>query len=474
MPSYDVKSGDQSYLAAKITSTQTSGITIAAMNINGTSTAWANTAGVIEVSEQSDATLKREWIYYTGTSVSAANVATLTGVVRGLSSSTSDVTSGGTGVAFSKGAVVRFVTFHDLLNKKANLDRANTWTATQTFGTSGKIVFTSTAGEQLVLQTLTTAQRDALSSPANGSVIYNSTTGQVNYREGGAWVANASVGSVADGSASVAGKFEEATVAEQIAKTATGSTGARTIPAVANMITTSAGAADEGKIVTMNSAGVADVSTGGTGVRNPTSGSVYIGAGASPMTAVAPSTSGNVLKSNGSAWVSGTVSTTSQVVYCSTADSATLTNPTSDTSFDTHTYTISANDLIAGVAYEIEGFVEWTPASTYTFTTMIRLGSTSFASVVGTASAGSTRNTLVKGKIMGTAAAGASVTVNSEIWGGDPGGAPLSAAVSAASTTVATNGTLVLALGGKFGTSNGGNTAVLRNVIIRKLSSTAF
>jgi hypothetical protein len=142
MASYDVKSGDKSTLAVKINSTQTSGITIAAMNINGTLTGWANTLGVMEVTEQGDSTLKREWIYYTGTSVDATTkVATLSGVVRNIARDTTDVTSGGTGVAFTKGAAVRFVVFHDLLNKKANIDRVNTWSAAQTIADTVKWIF---------------------------------------------------------------------------------------------------------------------------------------------------------------------------------------------------------------------------------------------------------------------------------------------------------------------------------------------
>lgn len=50
--------------------------------------------------------------------------------------------------------------------------------------------------------------------------------------------------------------------------------------------------------------GTLPVGKGGTGVVNPTSGSIYLGAGSSPMTAVAPGTSGNVLTSNGSTWAS--------------------------------------------------------------------------------------------------------------------------------------------------------------------------
>lgn len=160
MPSYDVKSGDASVLAEKINSTQTTGLIIAAMNINGTTTAWANTAGVIEISEQSDATLKREWVYYTGTSVDAtSNEATLSGVVRGIARDSSDVTSGSASnaSAFAKGATVRFVTFHDLLNKKANLDRAGTFSAAQTiasavalqFGSSSAYIKTTDSGTNL-------------------------------------------------------------------------------------------------------------------------------------------------------------------------------------------------------------------------------------------------------------------------------------------------------------------------------------
>lgn len=51
-------------------------------------------------------------------------------------------------------------------------------------------------------------------------------------------------------------------------------------------------------------AGTLPASKGGTGVVSPTTGSVYIGAGSSPMTAVAPGTSGNVLESNGTTWTS--------------------------------------------------------------------------------------------------------------------------------------------------------------------------
>ena len=58
-----------------------------------------------------------------------------------------------------------------------------------------------------------------------------------------------------DGSTTVKGIFEEATVAEQGSATATGATGARLVPANANLVKTSSGAGDENKIAVLDAAG---------------------------------------------------------------------------------------------------------------------------------------------------------------------------------------------------------------------------
>lgn len=58
-----------------------------------------------------------------------------------------------------------------------------------------------------------------------------------------------------DGSTTVKGIFEEGTVAEQGTAAATGSTGARLVVAVANLVKTSSGAGDENKIAVLDSAG---------------------------------------------------------------------------------------------------------------------------------------------------------------------------------------------------------------------------
>lgn len=476
MPSYDVYSGDSSVLATKINSTQTTGITIAAMNINGTLTGWANTAGVIEVSEQSDSTLKREWIYYTGTSVNATTkVATLSGVVRGITSTSSDVTSGGTGVAFSKGAIVRFVTFHDLLNKKANLDRAGTITATWTFGTSGKIAFSSTSTEGFVNQGLTTAQRDAVASWTNGAQIYNTSLGQTQWREGGAWVTNAVGSTVADASTTVAGKAEEAILSEVSAGTPIGGTGARLFINPSLVKKTSSGAA-EGNVVALNATPAVDVSIGGTGVVNPTSGSLYVGAGSSPMTEVAPSTSGNVLKSNGSTWTSGTVPESEKCVAIAYGDSSTLgASSTADFNFDpviSGSATIPANDLINGVEYEFEAAISLSLAAG-SIELSAKLGSTkviTYGDIVPAASG----TIILKGRLTGTAAAGASVAVkgagtyDSVLTGNTHTGL-----ANYYSTSVATNGSLLFQICGAFRTSNGGNNMILKSYRLTRRASTA-
>lgn len=119
---------------------------------------------------------------------------------------------------------------------------------------SGVLQWSGTTHAGIKLLSLTTAQRDALTA-ANGNIIYNTSTGEFNVYQGGAWSAVASGSTQPDGSTTVAGKFEEATVAEQGTATATGGTGARLIPANANLVKTSSGAGDENKIAILDAAG---------------------------------------------------------------------------------------------------------------------------------------------------------------------------------------------------------------------------
>lgn len=84
--------------------------------------------------------------------------------------------------------------------------------------------FTGTTTAGLKVKSLTTAQRDAVSNAANWDLIYNSTTGEFNAYQWGAWSAVASGSTQPNSSTTVAGKVETATSAETIAGTDTGGT----------------------------------------------------------------------------------------------------------------------------------------------------------------------------------------------------------------------------------------------------------
>jgi microcystin-dependent protein len=90
---------------------------------------------------------------------------------------------------------------------------------------SGSIDF-SGATTTLKLPNLTTAERNALATPANGMKIYNTTDGAEQSYIAGSWV-TLDVGTpTSNASETVAGKVEVATVAEVVAGTRTGGTGA--------------------------------------------------------------------------------------------------------------------------------------------------------------------------------------------------------------------------------------------------------
>jgi len=123
-------------------------------------------------------------------------------------------------------------TFDDIataIASKPSLSDNNTWTGTNTLQDTTtfeeEVDFSGTTIGGLRVNNLTTTQRDAL-TPANGMVIYNTTTSALNQYVGGAWTVIGDTGTV-NASTTVAGKVEEATAAEVAAGTAAGATGAR-------------------------------------------------------------------------------------------------------------------------------------------------------------------------------------------------------------------------------------------------------
>ncbi len=134
--------------------------------------------------------------------------------------------SGGasTAVAHSGGAKVIFApTYADFENAATAINSK----INKSGGTfTGEVNFNSTTIGGVRLNNLTTVQRDALASPANGMMIYNTTTGEANQYLAGAWSAVASGSTQPNASTTVAGKVEVATQAENNAGTSTGGTGA--------------------------------------------------------------------------------------------------------------------------------------------------------------------------------------------------------------------------------------------------------
>ena len=51
-----------------------------------------------------------------------------------------------------------------------------------------ELYLTGVSAGPLKLTSFTTAERDAIASPTNGSLIYNETTSKIQARAGGAWV----------------------------------------------------------------------------------------------------------------------------------------------------------------------------------------------------------------------------------------------------------------------------------------------
>lgn len=211
--SYEVESGFDTTLKSSISSTQTSGIII-----NRVPTI---TSGALLFDGE---TAKEEWIGFGGRTDNGDGTATLTDVTRGLNL-TGDTFTGSATRAFShSGGVckVALVDYHSLFNLKANKDRDSNFTADQTFT---KAIKFSGADARFELPRHTTAERDALTSPNNGTKIWNTTTGQEERYDSGSWIAVISGGTFPNGSETVAGKYEEATQTENNNGDSVGATG---------------------------------------------------------------------------------------------------------------------------------------------------------------------------------------------------------------------------------------------------------
>lgn len=450
-PSTAVAAFDKGRLAAGISASDTT-ITVGPIykTVNGVRTkqGFDSTSGEFIIS-QGD---YQERGSFEGSSVnSTTKVTSLTTCTRGLpvTNITANFT-GGTGRAWPKGAYITVIDSASYNQSSVFKNVANSFTAVQTFGTGGAVRFSGTDTSGLRVKTLTTAERDAL-TPANGDLIYNSSTGVLNQYIAGAWSEVGDTGT-SNASTTVAGKVEEATAAELGVGTAEGGTGARLFINPSLAVKTSSGAVDENKIPVLNADGALAIGHIATGTPDGTKFVRDDGVLATP-----PDTSTDY----------------SKFVLLGKEDSTGISgNTTSEQNFDTHTYSVPSGGFVSGVGYEFE-FIGSVTYTSGTLAIAVKLGSTQIITFSLTPAASG--DFYGRGYLFGTAAAGASVAVTGVGFMGLGVGSNFRTSIITGGTgNVATNGGLTLQLSGQFGTANGGTGATLKALIVNKVSTSAF
>ena len=221
--SYDVTNEPQMRLAVNLTTTQTTGIIIAAPKLNAANHTFATTTGgVLRIRFGAF----QEDISFTGATVNPTTYqVTLVGVTRNLCPHvTRAYMSCGAGRPWGIGAIVELNNDARLLNLKANIDRDNRFSA------SGAIAFIG-SGSFAPPWFSTTADRDqqlgaSPSGPTKMACV--SATGLCYLSTGGAWTTIGSTG-VSNASETVAGKVQLGTLKDHSGSTVIGSTGAPTV-----------------------------------------------------------------------------------------------------------------------------------------------------------------------------------------------------------------------------------------------------
>lgn len=216
------------------------------------------------------------------------------------------------------------------------------------------------------------------------------------------------------------------------------------------------------------------VANGGSGRASATAYGVICGgttSTAAHQSIASVGTAGQIFKSNGAGALPTMQDPTffgpSKPVVIAATASNTVSGGASDTDITTYQYTIPANDLVAGVMYEIE--ISGVTTGTNPITLSLSTGSNSIAIPTFTPSASG--DFVFRGKLFGTTTAGASAEIRAyaTIIAGSTTNAKTSA--DDAAINAATNGTLVLKVRATTGTAT---TVQALSGFITKHSTTSF
>lgn len=271
--SYEVHNLPDMHLDASITSTQTAGIKVSPPRY-GLTIIWpALSGGVLKLEQGS----QYEHIYYSSATINSSTfVSTLSGVIRGLCHTDNDdfeaCDDASEQQSFGKGAKVSHVVAAQLLNLKANKDRANLFTA------SGSVNFSGSGSFRPPVFANTTERNQQLPTPFPFTVVGNTASGTLQVLIGGQWVSLATgTGSLQNATESVSGKVQLASTGAVILRTDTGASGAAAVLQAKNTTATGGTAHYKGYVPQLNQDGVLEPTMLGTGT--PSSTTALLGDG---------------------------------------------------------------------------------------------------------------------------------------------------------------------------------------------------
>lgn len=338
--SYDVTNEPQMNLDGSIDATRTTGIVLSAPQLNAADHTFATTSGGV---------LRIRWgfykedISYTSATVNATTKrVTLVGVTRDICTQyTRTFVSCNGGRAWGKGAIVELIQDARLFNLKANVDRANMYTAAQSFNGSGSLTVP-------VFASLDAANRQ-IGSPVNGMIFYNTGSGALFQRVSNAWTTIGSATTV-NATLTAAGKVQIGSSSALAALTATGSTGAENVVSFRWLVKNGSGTSTANRVPTTNSNGAISASLGGTGIASPTQSGVLLTNGANPMTVITGGSSGNTIIYNGNKFASTPFPGLKKVAAGAAIEKLISINGTQ--SFAAK-YLVTSGSVVAGSVFEI-------------------------------------------------------------------------------------------------------------------------